>query len=109
MQNKQSKIDINLILILFVGLLVILCMVMAYKYKNTSDKDLWCERNRPQFNLSFDSKVSYCFTEGWSKYCKISYPQDCPKEESIKVDCSDPKYNESDNGWYCNIDDMVKK
>ena len=49
-------------------------------YFNPSNPDVWCERFKPEFNYSgnFD-EVNYCFTTGWSKYCKISYPDNCPK------------------------------
>lgn len=55
------------------------------RYYNPGDKDLWCAHNMPQLNIS-NPKVSYCFGEGWDKYCKISYPEYCPKNNFTDKD-----------------------
>ena len=47
-------------------------------YYEPKDKDLWCERNMPVYNISRNIKVQYCYGEGWDKYCQISYPTYCP-------------------------------
>lgn len=78
MKNIQFIILLGVCCLLIGGLFVFL-----YFYKNPIDKDLWCARNRPQYNVSFNPRVSYCFNEGWEKYCKVSYPQFCPKDASI--------------------------
>ena len=45
------------------------------------DSDKWCEKKMPMMNTSMidGEKVAYCYGEGWVEYCKISYPENCPK------------------------------
>lgn len=65
---------------------IILLMIMltisigGYTYYGYPSGDTWCERNKPQLNISsLDPKVAYCYGKGWENYSKISYPEDCPK------------------------------
>lgn len=49
-----------------------------------SSPDRWCEMYKPALNLSLydvpdKESISYCFNEGWSKYCVISFPENCPE------------------------------
>jgi len=50
------------------------------------DNDLWCKINKPRLNISFDKNIHYCYTEGWDKYCQMSYPEYCPNNEFSDYD-----------------------
>ena len=59
--------------------LALLMIVAILVYQNPRDPDKWCEVRMPMANISSqDHHVAYCYGEGWSKYCKISYPNSCP-------------------------------
>lgn len=78
MVKKEESKDYQAISIFIIFLLIIVGGIIYY-YMSPFDKDKWCERNKPMLNISaWDNKVAYCYGEGWDKYCKISYPEDCP-------------------------------
>lgn len=73
---------------------LLICMLFIYgcSIPDTPEEELkWCLKNKPPFNTSVITglqtqyKVKLgnvqqkCFTEHWSEYCKVSYPEDCPK------------------------------
>ncbi|KKN44311.1 hypothetical protein LCGC14_0694130 [marine sediment metagenome] len=50
-------------------------------------KEDWCNINTPMMNISMlDKRVAYCYGEGWSKYCKISYSEHCPDNDYSDYD-----------------------
>ncbi len=66
----------------------ILCIILVgsfVAYNNPINDDKWCERNKPTMNISGE-KSSYCFNEGWEKYCKISFPEYCPNNNYTELD-----------------------
>ncbi len=76
------------IYLMFIGILIgtIFCYAYMPKVhfwkdeKQRLDED--CEIRMPEFNISGE----YCFNGGWSKYCKISYPEYCPNNEYSDYD-----------------------
>ncbi len=70
-------------ILFFATVLVILSLALLSiaTYYNPEDNIIWCERNKPDLNVSADRRGS-CFQEPtWSEYCKRAWPADCPKKE----------------------------
>lgn len=37
----------------------------------------WCYKFKPQFNITQNEDVKFCFNEGWKDYCKVQYQDYC--------------------------------
>jgi len=72
-------------------LLILILLISGCSIPDTPKEELeWCLKNMPQFNSSFidglqtNYKIELgkiqqkCFTEHWTEYCKVSYPEYCP-------------------------------
>ena len=53
------------------------CFYAVLSYYNPSDDWLYCQRSKPDLNLS-GTRAELCYTEYWPEYCKMTYPKWCP-------------------------------
>lgn len=67
-------------ILMFVGIVIVMFSLLEQSGTiKILDGNTWCEWYKPRFNVSdmANGRIAYCFNEGWSEYCKISYPNDC--------------------------------
>jgi len=76
--------------ILFVPIVVLIAIIAGigltpqFHFWNTEEENhmTYCKWVKPMMNASHidGGWASWCYTEGWSEYCKMSWPGDCPSK-----------------------------
>jgi len=80
--NRDAILFISLLVLILIFCVTILILLVEpesnFWLSDKEQKLKWCLLNQPEFNISYNPRIRFCFEEGWEVYCTITYTQACP-------------------------------